>query len=83
MRKIINYLTNEQNDLESTVTKMHPKIKNVIDKISRQKGCYFSRITGSGSACFGLFSSMKNAFLAKNIIKRKFPRYWCVASKSV
>ena len=46
-----------------------PKIKEVIDYIKSQKGCYFSRITGSGSACIGIFSNMRNAIYAKKLIK--------------
>ena len=56
-KKLINFLKNENNDLEKTVIKIYPKIKKIIDYIKSQKGCYFSRITGSGSACIGIFSN--------------------------
>ena len=29
--------------------------------IKKEKGCYFSRITGSGSVCYGLFDNRINA----------------------
>ena len=82
-KKLISILKNEKNDLEKTVIKIYPKIKKVIDYIKSQKGCYFSRITGSGSACFGIFSNMKNAIYAKKLIKVKYPKYWCIVSKSI
>ena len=81
--KLINLLKNENNDLEKTVIKIYPKIKKIIDYIKSQKGCYFSRITGSGSACIGIFSNMKNAIHAQKLIKLKYPKYWCVVSKTI
>ena len=82
-KKLINLLKNENNDLEKTVIKIYPKVKKIIDCIKSQKGCYFSRITGSGSACIGIFSNMKNAIYAQKLIKLKYPNYWCVVSKTM
>ena len=81
--KLINFLRNEPNDLEKTVIKIYPKIKKIIQYIESQKECHFSRITGSGSACIGIFSKMKNALYAKKKIKLRYPKYWCVVSKTI
>ena len=82
-KKLINFLKNENNDLEKTVIKIYPKVKRIINLIELQKGCYFSRITGSGSACIGIFSNMKNAIYAQKLIKLKYPKYWCAVSKTI
>ena len=82
-KKLINLLKNENNDLEEAVIKIYPKVKKIIDYIKSIKGCYFSRITGSGSACIGIFSNMKNAIYAQKLIKLKYPNYWCVVSKTM
>ena len=82
-KKLINILKNENNDLEEAVIKIYPKVKKIIDYIKSIKGCYFSRITGSGSACIGIFSNMKNAIYARKLIKLKYPNYWCVVSKTM
>ena len=82
-KKLINFLIKENNDLEHAAVKLYPKIKSLINIISNQQGCHFSRITGSGSACVGIFSNMKAANLAKKRIKSKFPKFWCVASKTI
>ena len=82
-KKLIKFLKYQNNDLEESVIKIYPKIKKIINYIKFQKGCYFSRITGSGSACFGIFSNMKNAIYAKRLIKRKYPKYWCAVSKTI
>ena len=82
-KKLINFLKNENNDLEKIVIKIYPKVKKIIDLIELQKGCYFSRITGSGSACIGIFSNMKDAIYAQKLIKLKYPKYWCAVSKTI
>ena len=82
-KKLINLLKNENNDLEETVIKIYPKVKKIIEYIKSIKGCYFSRITGSGSACIGIFSNMKNAIYAQKLIKLKYPKYWCAVSKTI
>ena len=82
-KKLINFLKNENNDLEKAVIKIYPKIKKIIDYIKSQKGCYFSRITGSGSACIGIFSNMKNAIYAQKSLRLKYPKYWCIVSKTI
>ena len=82
-KKLINFLKKEHNDLEKTVVQVYPKIKKIIYYIKSQRGCYFSRITGSGSACIGIFSNMKNATYAQKLIKLKYPKYWSAVSKTI
>ena len=82
-KQFINFLKKENNDLEETVIKFYPKVRKIINLIKDQNGCYLSRITGSGSACFGIFSNMKSAILTKKLIKLKFPKYWSATSKTI
>ena len=81
--KLIDFLKNENNDLEKTAIKFYPKVRKIINFIKSQNGCYFSRITGSGSACIGIFSDMKSAVFAQKFTKLKFSNYWCVVSKTI
>ena len=82
-KKLIELLKNEKNDLEKIVTRLYPKVRKIINFIKTQNDCCFSRITGSGSACIGIFSNMKSAIFTKKMIKLKFPNYWCVVSKTI
>ena len=82
-KKYIKFLINETNDLQKIVEKKHKKIKNVLNLIKLQKNCLFSRMTGSGSVCFGVFSNRKSASMAFKVLKKKFPNYWCVLTKSI
>ena len=81
--QLIDLLKKEDNDLQKTVVKFYPKLEKIIDFIKFRNGCYFSRITGSGSACIGIFSNTKTAIYAQKLIKLKFPKYWCVLSKTI
>ena len=82
-KKIVNFLKNEKNDFEKTVIKFYPQVSNLLKLISKQNGCWFSRITGTGSACIGIFFNKKTAFYTRKLIKLKFPKYWCVVSKTI
>ena len=82
-KKFINYILNNKNDLQSIVEKKSPKVKRLVEYIKLQKGCYFSRMTGSGSACFGIFHNQKTARAGLTRIKRKFPNYWSLITKTI
>jgi len=81
--KFIQFLIGEKNDLQAAVVEYYPKIQKIIDYIKSQNGCNFARITGSGSACIGIFSSKKNAINAHKMIKLKYPKYWSAISKTI
>ena len=81
--KYKNFLIQESNDLQKIVEKKHYKIQKILNFIGLQKNCLFSRITGSGSVCFGTFSDRESASFATKVLKKKFPNYWCVLTKSI
>ena len=82
-KKLINFLKYEKNDLQNPAIRLYPKIRMIIRQLSMTKGCYFSRITGSGSACVAIFSNMSRAIDAQKLIKLKYPKYWTAASKTI
>ena len=81
--KFIDFLINENNDLQSIVENKYPIIKKLIIDIGKKKGCYFSRMTGSGSVCYGVFKSKKTAKAALNAIKLKHPKCWLSVAKTI
>ena len=81
--KFIDFLIDKSNDLQLIVEKKHSSIKRLIEEISLKKGCYFSRMTGSGSVCYGVFKSEKTAKAALNKIKLKHPKYWLSVAKTI
>jgi len=79
----IKLLKNQDNDLQEIVVRKYPVIKKIISRIKQSNGCYFSRITGSGSVCYGVFKSEKTANAALNAIKLKNPKYWYSVAKTI
>ena len=81
--KYIKFIQNEKNDLQKIVETKHQKIRKILDLIKNQKNCLFSRMTGSGSVCFGLFFNRKSAKKGLIKIQKKLPNCWCVFTKSI
>ena len=82
-RKMIQTLKTKNNSLEKIVIRKFPIIKKVLSELKQTNNCQFSRLTGSGSACFGVFLTKKSAELGLKKIKKKFPKYWCVVGKTI
>ena len=81
--KMIQNVKFEENSLEKIVALKYPVIKKILNELKLIKNCQFSRITGSGSACFGLFLTQRSADLGLSKIKKKFPKFWCVVGKTI
>jgi len=82
-KNFISYISTKKNELQSIVEKKYPKIKTLLTDISIEKGCYFSRMSGSGSVCYGLFNSESNAKKAFTKIKTRYPKFWLSIAKTV
>ena len=82
-KKFIKILTDANNDLQIIVEKRYPVIRKLITEIKQKRGCYFSRMTGSGSVCYGLFTSKKTAKVALAKIKLKYPKLWFSVAKTI
>ena len=79
----MNYILEQNNELQSIVEEEYPSIKILLKDINTEKGCYFSRMSGSGSVCYGLFNNESNAKKALNKIKTKHPKFWFSIAKTV
>ena len=79
----LDYLTKSRNDLQFIVERKYPSIKSLLIDINNEKGCYFSRMTGSGSVCYGLFIDQFFAKKALNKLKIKYPKFWFSLAKTV
>ncbi len=80
---LIKALKKDKNDLQKIVEKKYRSIEKIISFLDDQKDCYFSRMTGSGSACFGLFKTEKTAKVTQKKIKKMFPNYWTAVSRTI
>ncbi len=82
-KNYVDFLTKANNDLQLIIEKKYPIIKSLLFEIRQTKGCFFSRMTGSGSVCYGVFESKKRAIAALNKIKSKYPTYWTTFAKTI
>tara|TARA_Y100000996_G_scaffold381613_1_gene336219 strand:+ start:1066 stop:1905 length:840 start_codon:yes stop_codon:yes gene_type:complete len=82
-KKFLKIITKEKNDLQLIVENKFPLVKKLVSQIQRLEGCYFSRMSGSGSACYGVFKSEKSAKNALIKIKQIFPKFWCAIAKTI
>ncbi len=81
--KFLEYLVKNRNDLQLIVERKYPFFKKLLTDIANEKGCSFSRMTGSGSVCYGLFKDQIDAKKALNKLKKKYPKFWFSFAKTV
>tara|TARA_B100000676_G_scaffold275018_1_gene294877 strand:+ start:3934 stop:4803 length:870 start_codon:yes stop_codon:yes gene_type:complete len=66
-----DFFRNFSNDLQNVVINKYPIISNILNSLNK-KNAIFAAMTGSGSACFGIFDE-KEIDLASNYFERNFP----------
>ena len=79
----LNYLIQNRNDLQFIVERKNPYIKKLLADIKNEKGCFLSRMTGSGSVCYGLFNNQVIAKRAYINLKKQHPKLWFSLAKTV
>tara|TARA_B100002051_G_C16733361_1_gene639647 strand:+ start:2136 stop:2993 length:858 start_codon:yes stop_codon:yes gene_type:complete len=80
---LVRKLKLENNSLEQVVISKYSIVKKILKELELIKNCRLSRMTGSGSACFGLFLNKKEGTQALRQIKKRFPKFWCTLSKTI
>ena len=73
---LIERLTEGRNDLEPAAIENAPVVAEVLEQIVRQHGCRLSRMSGSGATCFGLFTTMSQAFGAVRALRKHRADWW-------
>ncbi len=77
---LLAWLAGERNDLEPPAIGIAPAIKDVIHAIAALPGCRLARMSGSGSACFGLFDTEEAAAAAVRSLSEAHPGWWARAA---
>jgi 4-diphosphocytidyl-2-C-methyl-D-erythritol kinase len=75
-KQLLQLLTMQPNDLESAAILLAPVIADVLAVLRGLAGCGLARMSGSGSTCFGLFSSAAEAAAAARLLEAKHPDWW-------
>ncbi|QPC88639.1 4-(cytidine 5'-diphospho)-2-C-methyl-D-erythritol kinase [Mesorhizobium sp. NBSH29] len=79
---IRNWLEITRNDLEIPARIMQPVIGSVVKSLDRA-GSAFTRMSGSGATCFGLFESGNMAKRAAISIRARNPGWFVAATRSL
>lgn len=82
-RELMYWLGEQRNDLERPAIAMAPVIDQVLKELSTLTDISLSRMSGSGSTCFGLFNNQGSVDLAVLDLRRAHPDWWvrdCVLS---
>ena len=69
-----------RNDLEGPAIELEPAIADALAVLRNLPGCRLARMSGSGSACFGLFDSEAAAAAAVHGLAAAHPGWWARAS---
>jgi 4-diphosphocytidyl-2-C-methyl-D-erythritol kinase len=74
------WLASCRNDLEEAALVVSPEIGVVLAELRGSQGCLISRMSGSGSACFGLYSELAEAERAAARLRAARPDWWVKAT---
>lgn len=69
----ISFLKTTRNDLEEAAIALNPSIQTAKTLLQAQSGCALARMSGSGSAIFGLFKTQNEAFEAFRALQESAP----------
>lgn len=75
----VAFLKSCNNDLLDPALNFVPDIDNCIRSIEAQDGCLLSRMSGSGSCCFGIFEDDQAAHNAVKALANDNPDWWVKA----
>ena len=82
-KKFINHIIKSNNDLQSIVEKEHSIIHKLLLDIYKTKGCFLSRMSGSGSVCYGLFNNNRSSKAALKKLRKKYPKFSFSIAKTI
>jgi 4-diphosphocytidyl-2-C-methyl-D-erythritol kinase len=80
--RIVLWLAGCRNDLEAPAKEVAPEIGEALDALRGTEGCLLARMSGSGSACFGLFADGAHAARSAKLIHQAHSQWWVVATEA-
>jgi 4-diphosphocytidyl-2-C-methyl-D-erythritol kinase len=77
---LAEWLAGARNDLEAPALAITPEIGEVLTALRGTESCLLARMSGSGSACFGLYPTRADADAAAKRLGAEEPRWWIAAT---
>ena len=78
---LIDWLSQESNDLEEPARRLCPAVGEVLEALGRTAGCRLARMSGSGATCFAIYATLAEAEAASEAVARAYPAWWVAASR--
>ena len=73
---LLRFLETTRNDLEAPALRIQPVIGAVLSAIAAAPGALFTRMSGSGATCFGLFADDEACARAAAALRTAYPGWW-------
>jgi 4-diphosphocytidyl-2-C-methyl-D-erythritol kinase len=80
LAELTDYLGKARNDLEAPGRKLCREIGDTLEALERTKAV-FTRLSGSGATCFGLYPDSASAQMAAELILREHPNWWVAPTR--
>ncbi len=71
-----DYLMRGENMMQHAAIALIPEIQSALNALQAHMGCRFVRMSGSGSACFGIFEDEQTAQIAAHDLAQHNPDWW-------
>lgn len=78
---LLQFLKQSRNDLFKPALSIEPHLQDVLEVLNKNNAL-FSRMSGSGATCFGIFKDPITAMAAAHSIKYEFPHWYVCATKT-
>jgi 4-diphosphocytidyl-2-C-methyl-D-erythritol kinase len=73
---LLRFLETTRNDLEAPACEIQPIIAEVLGAIATLPGALFTRMSGSGATCFGIFADDGSCTRAAETLRQACPDWW-------
>jgi 4-diphosphocytidyl-2-C-methyl-D-erythritol kinase len=73
---LLRFLETTRNDLEAPALRLQPVIGDVLAALAVLPGALFTRMSGSGATCFGIFADDDCCRRAADILREAAPGWW-------
>ncbi len=73
---LVSFIAKGRNDLQSAAIAQTPEIGSVLNALEQLPDCMFTRMSGSGATCFGIFEEQQQAIDAVDRLRMDQPGWW-------
>ncbi len=77
---LVDFLSRQRNDLTRAAWRVSPEIAEADAALRASDHALLVRMSGSGSAVFGIFENDSHAKGAAEVVKAQYPQWWVVAT---